>query len=348
MLLTAFALMTVFWLVPFLTERFAQRKLAFEAPEQVAAQSAQAKPQAILSNTVSTLHFSEGESVYPVDISIYGGKLLFAAGEQADAFVRFDPETGLAEQLDIRPENDFLRAPVENADALFYLDALSEGGGSIRRVDKATGENTILCAASAGARKLLLEEPYLVWTEQADKTRTRLVAYDYQTGKSVTLALFDNDSPYASSQPSLKSGQVLYADEDADQAGCSLICAVLPNTGTRLDYAAGAYVHDPKSAGDRWAYLAGDHGDNADLYVVNGGGTPRRIARGATDFDITPACVAFGRDETVFAYLFADDRIYVLSETATNAQFVLAAGDYVIWRDCTNPKAPVWKYIKVV
>lgn len=297
-LLTAFALLTVFWLVPFLTERFAERKLALEAPQQVAAQSAQTKPQAILSNAVSTLRFSEDESVYPVDLSLYDGKLLFAAGEKADALMRLDLETGVSERLDIRPENDFLRAPVENADTLFYLDALTEGGGSIRRVDKAAGENTILCAVSAGARKLLLEEPYLVWTEQADKTRTRLVAYDYQTGKSVTLALFESGSPYASSQPSLKSGQVLYADEDEGKAGCSLICAVLPDTGARLEYAAGTYVHDPKSAGDRWAYLAGDHGENADLYVVSGGGTPRRIARGVTDFDVTPTCVAFGRDET--------------------------------------------------
>ncbi len=107
-------------------------------------------------------------------------------------------------------------------------------------------------------------------------------------------------------------------------------------------------MHDPKSAGDRWAYLSGNHDTNSDLYVSVGGEAAKRIARGVIDFDITPSCVVFSRDETVYAYVFSDDKTYVLSETSTNSQFVMAGDDYALWRDMTSPALPLWKYIKVV
>ena len=78
-----------------------------------------------------------------------------------------------------------------------------------------------------------------------------------------------------------------------------------------------------------------------------GGGAPKRIASGVIDFDITQSCVVFSRDETVYAYVFADDKTYLISETGTNAQFVMAGEDYALWRDMSDPAQILWKYIRV-
>ena len=141
---------------------------------------------------------------------------------------------------------------------------------------------------------------------------------------------------------------MIFADADAQNPGSSLIRTILLADNSRWDFAAGSFVHDPKSAGDRWAYLSGNHDENSDLYVSVGGGAAKRVASGVIDFDITPSSVVFSRDETVYAYVFADDKTYVISETGTNAQFVMAGGSYAIWRDMSDPAQTLWKYLRVV
>ena len=79
-----------------------------------------------------------------------------------------------------------------------------------------------------------------------------------------------------------------------------------------------------------------------------GGGAPKKVASGVIDFDITQNCVVFSRDETVYAYVFADDKTYLISETGSNAQFVMAGGSYAIWRDMSDPAQTLWKYLRVV
>ncbi len=347
------ALMTIFVFVPLLSEWLQEGGPLFSDETAAAMPTATVEPaNPILSNPVGTVQFGEGYGMPAavVDPSIYENEILFATGADenaCDRLVRLDPETGAFENIEVTRENDTLRYPVENADTIVYIDAKTDGGGSIRMLNKTTGENTVLCDLAGEIPKLQFEAPYLVWTERADGETGKLMVCDVTTGELVTLAVL-TDASYAASDPSLKSGQVLYADADAASEGNSLIRTVLLSDGSRWDYAAGSYVHDPKSAGDRWAYLSGNHDGDSDLYVCLGGGSPRRVARGVVDFAITPTCVVFNRDETVFAYVFSDDKTYVLSGTGTNSQLVAAGGDYALWRDMTDPASPVWKYIRVV
>ncbi len=338
-----------FLLVPYLARRMASGTPEAESTPRTGAAAA----HPILSNAVGTVRYGEGYGMPTavVDPSVYEDAILFATGASenaCDRLVRLNPETGAFESIAVARENDTLRYPSENADTIVYIDAKDGGGGSIRKLDKATQENVVLCKFSCGMPRLQFEAPYLVWTERALDGSGKLMVCDSTTGELLTLALFGADSPYAASDPSIKSGQVLYADADPSSEGESLIRTLLLSDGSGWDYAAGGYVHDPKSAGDRWAYLSGDHGAEGDLYIVVGGGKARRIARGAVDFAITSTCVVYNRDETVFAYVFSDDKTYILSETGANAQLVAAGGDYAIWRDRTAPGAPVWQFIRVV
>lgn len=352
-LLAAFALLTVYVIVPFITARVQSGEPLFsgESTASVAEETAPPK-NPILSNTVKTVQYGEGYGLPTavVDPSVYDGRILFATGADenaCDRFVRLDPVTGAFENIEAERTNSTLRSPVENAEVLIYTDVKSAGGGTIRMIDKATRENTALAEFTMGVPKLSLEAPYLVWMERTGETSAKLMVCDITSGELLTLAVF-TDSAYADSAPSIKSGQVLYADADETNPGSSLIRTVLLSDNSRWDYSAGSYVHDPESAGDRWAYLSGNHDGESDLYVSIGGGSPMRVARGVIDFDITPSCVVFSRDETVYAYVFSDNKTYVLSETGTNSQFVMAGGDYALWRDMTDPENPLWKYIKVI
>ncbi len=352
-LLAAVVLLVVLVVIPSVKARLDSGATLFGSTPAVTSVKETAAPQnPVVINEVKTVQFGEGYGLPAavVDPSVFGGEILFAtgAGEDAcDRLVRLNPETGTYVNIEIPLVNDTIRYPVEDANIILYADCKTDGGGSIVRLDKSTGETAALAEFVMEAPKLSLESPYAVWTERTDESIAKLTVCEAATGELLTLAVF-RDSPYAESDPSIKSGQVIYADEDATIPGSSLIRTVLLSDNSRWDYAAENYVHDPKSAGDRWAFLSGNHDGESDLYVSVGGEAARRVAVGVVDFDITPSCVVFSRDESVYAYVFSEDRTYVISETGTNAQFVMAGGDYALWRDMTDPEVPLWKYMKVV
>lgn len=353
LLLAVFAVLTVSVLMPFLTQRLQSGDSLFD--ETITSETAKETAPPInpmLINQVKTVQYGAGYGlpIAVVDPSVYAGEILFATGateNACDRLVRLNPETGSFVNIDIERMNDTVRYPVESAGVILYADCKTGGGGSVVRLDKATGKTSVLSEFALEAPKLALEAPFAIWTERTDATTAKLMVCDITNGELLTLAVFSG-SPYAESHPSIKSGQVIYADADSANAESSLIRTVLLTDNSRWDFSAGSYVHDPKSAGDRWAYLTGNHDGESDLFVSVGGSAPSRIARGVIDFDITPTCVVFSRDETVYAYAFADNKTYVLSETGTNSQFVMAGGDYALWRDMSNPDQPLWKYLKVV
>jgi hypothetical protein len=351
--LAALVLIVVFVVMPFINARVQSGVSLFgsAAPVVETVKQTAAPQNPILTNEVKTVQFGEGYGLPTavVDPSVFDGEILFATGASenaCDRLVRLNPETGAFTNIAITRINDTIRYPVENETVLLYADCKTAGGGSIVRLDKATGEVAVMAEFALDAPKLLFEAPYAVWTERTDGSTAKVMVCDVTSGELLTLAVLNNSS-YAESAPSIKSGQVIYADADTQNPGSSLIRTVLLSDNSRWDFSAGTYVHDPKSAGDRWAYLSGNHDAQSDLYVSIGGGAPKRVASGVIDFDITHTCVVFSRDETVYAYVFADDKTYVISETGTNAQFVMASEDYALWRDMSDPEQILWKYIKV-
>lgn len=351
--LAAIVLIAVFVAIPLVNARLSSGTPLFAStPKAEAARQTASPLNPILTNEVKTVQFGAGYGLPTavVDPSIYGEEILFATGASenaCDRLVRLNPETGAFVNIALARVYDTIRYPVESADAILYADCKADGGGSIVRLDKTTGESTVLAEFALDAPKLMLELPYAVWMERTADTTAKIMVCDISNGELLTLAVLTR-AAYAVSAPSIKSGQVIYADADASNPGSSLIRTVLLSDNSRWDYAAGTFVHDPKSAGDRWAYLSGNHDASSDLYISIGGAAAKRVAAGVIDFDITPTCVVFGRDETVYAYVFAQDKTYVISETGSNAQFVMASGSYALWRDMSDPTQPLWKYLRVV
>jgi hypothetical protein len=351
--LAAIVLIVVFVAMPIFGARLSSGAPLFGSTPKAEAAPQTASPlNPILTNEVKTVQFGAGYGLPAavVDPSVFGDEILFATGvseNACDRLVRLNPETGAFVNIAFPRINDTIRYPVESEDVILYADCKTDGGGSIVRLDKATGETAVLAEFALDAPKLMLEPPYAVWTERTAGSTAKLMVCDVASGELLTLAVLTR-AAYADSAPSIKSGQVIYADADAQNLGSSLIRTVLLSDNSRWDFAAGTFVHDPKSAGDRWAYLSGNHDANSDLYISVGGGAAKRVAAGVIDFDITPSCVVFGRDETVYAYVFAEDKTYVISETGTNAQFVMAGGNYALWRDMSDTAQPLWKYLRVV
>jgi len=350
--LAAIVLIAVFVAVPLITARVNAGSLNGETPSTETVKQTASPVNAILTNEVKTVQFGEGYGLPTavVDPSVFGDEILFATGTSenaTDRLVRLNPTTGAFVNIAIARIYDTIRYPVESADVILYADCKTAGGGSIVRLNKATGETTVLAEFAQDVPKISLEAPYAVWTERTANTIAKVMVCDVTNGELLTLAVL-NGAAYAESAPSIKSGQVIFADADAQNPGKSLIRTVLLADNSRWDFAAGSFVHDPKSAGDRWAYLSGNHDTSSDLYISVGGGAAKRVASGVINFDITPTCVVFSRDETVYAYVFADDKTYVISETGTNAQFVMAGGSYALWRDMTDAAQTLWKYLRVV
>ena len=351
--LAALVLVVVFVAMPLINARISSGQPLFGKDVAPVTAKQTASPQnPILTNEIKTVQFGEGYGLPTavVDPSVFGDEILFATGASenaCDRLVRLNPETGAFVNIEIARINDTIRYPVDSADVILYADCKSAGGGSIVRLNKTTGEIAVLSEFALEAPKLSFEPPYAVWTERTASTSAKVMVCDVTNGELLTLAVLTG-AAYTESAPSIKSGQVIYADADTANPGKSLIRTVLLADNSRWDFAAGSFVHDPKSAGDRWAFLSGNHDASSDLYISVNGAAARRVASGVIDFNITPTSVIFSRDETVYAYVFADDKTYVISETGTNAQFVMAGGNYALWRDMSDSALPLWKYLKVV
>ena len=174
-ILAAIVLVAVFVAVPLISARVNAAVTDGNTPAQTTLKQTASPVNAILTNEVKTVQFGEGYGLPTavVDPSIYGDEILFATGadeNSCDRLVRLNPTTGAFTNIAITRINDTLRYPVESADVILYADCKSAGGGSIVRLDKATGETAVLAEFAQDVPKLSLESPYAVWTERTAGT----------------------------------------------------------------------------------------------------------------------------------------------------------------------------------
>ena len=163
--LAALVLVVVFVALPLINARVSSGQPLFGNSPAVEPAKQTASPlNPILTNEVKTVQFGEGYGLPTavVDPSVFGDEILFATGateNACDRLVRLNPETGAFENIALTRIHDTIRYPVESADVILYADCKSAGGGSIVRLDKATGETAVLAEfaqhAPPGSRMVL-------------------------------------------------------------------------------------------------------------------------------------------------------------------------------------------------
>lgn len=346
--LAAFILLVAFVLVPSMIRWFQTGIVWNPAPVRSPAPTVQ--PQdSIGSSMIREFPFDPALGINAIlDPSVHGGSLLFVAGADTSVpnrLIRYDLTTGETQDVAVTIHNDAVRMPAESARYLVYFDQKSEGGGSVRVIDKALRTDTAVCDVRFGVPRLFVEAQYLVFTERTDVGAYRVNAVDLGTMESVAIAVIEDDD-YGVSLPSLASGQALYAARNADRPAESVIESVRLDTGAPFTFDPGTYVHDPKSNGDCWAWMTGNHDGGSALYLSERGGAPMLIARGIADFYILRTALVYCRDEAIYAYAFSDGRTYVLSEAGVKAQLLTAMNGYVVWRDVTDPADVRYKFLK--
>ncbi len=285
-----------------------------------------------------------------------GGSMLFAAGNAESgnvpmsALLSYNIKTGATERLNVKLENDSFVSPTWNGRWIVYLDGKIKGGGVIRAVNRETQRSYEVKEVFVGQPKLMLDGDVLIWTEQTGTTMDKLFACDLKTMETATVQMFSN-SRYGLSKASIAGGQILYADEDPNQSGdaeTSAIYCVNIEDGKVTIASVGTYVHDPRTNGRYWAWLDSDHGENAALYVSRAGGeSPRKIAQGVVDFEITSTFVAYGAEEKIYVYFFDDRSTHEITPQRESAQFVSASENYVLWTDVTFRERDVLKFAKI-
>lgn len=295
---------------------------------------------ALISSRVQTLRLApeDGEAVL-ADPAIAGGELLYASGpdeEHLDRIVRVNLETGKRITLTPALANDCLRMPRASGDYLVWFDAKAAGGGSIcMQGDR--GETTVLVELQSGLPALYLDGSYLVFTAETGLA-VKLYAIDLTSMESVTLAVL-SDAAYAASAPSVFEGRVYYAAADGVRTA-GLTDGALATVETET------FVHDPRAAGGGVIWLSGNHDENTDLYYRPAEGETLILAWSVVDAAAADGCALYGRDGTVYAYLFAGETFYMLSGAEEYAQLVTAGGDYALWRVLAE-SGPVYRYLKV-
>lgn len=349
-LLAALVLGVALVVVPYLS-RWADSGLPYPwskpTPVPTATPNPTPTPHPVASNPVQTFRLDAQTGCARVaDPSVFAGGMLFAAGAESpvyDHLFRLDLASGALDPVELVPENDTFRYPVESENYLAVLDAYSGGGGAIRALDKASGEWKTVKTVGYGHPKLQLEGKYLVWTERTGESESRLYACDLESLESATVAVFDS-AVYGASAPCLIEGRIVYADGTAEDG---MIHSVWIEGGAPSSFSTGGYVHDPKAIGTHWAWVCGNHDENSDLYVAVNSVAPVCIARGVADFGLTADAAIYSLNEMIFCCLFSDDHTYILSKPESRAQLLTASGGYAVWRELGSKAQDTIQYMKI-
>lgn len=341
------ALAVIFLLVPALSGRLDFAGLL--AGEKTAPPVPTAEMPALLTEpaTEFTLDTKRGEAVL-LDPAVSGGTLTYASGASetdCDRLVTYDLATKKRKSYTPARENDCLRMPRLCGKRLVYFDAKAGGGGSVRLFDPGTGEAQTLLTLSAGMPRLFCDGTYLLLRAQTSEGATKLYAFDLTTFEAVALCVYE-DPAYALSDPGVSGGSACYAVPSETAPGTARIDTVSLTDGTHASLETGMAAHDVSLRAGALLWLSGNHDDSADLYLSRDGGTPFCIAAGVIDAALCEGCAVYGRDGTVYAYSFYNDKTYMISGAEAYAQLCAAGDDYALWR-VLEDGGPRWYALKV-
>lgn len=302
----------------------------------------------------------EKEIVFPAGMSYtwlsdpycFNGEIICSAGKLVNgkalmcALLKYNISTGKVSELPIKARNDHLIYPVFNEKYLVYFDANQKnGGGDICALDlkNSSAEPKIIKKVYVGQPEIKLWDEYIAWTERTGSERDKIFVCHIPTEETTVVQYF-NSSGYGASMPYFENGKLIWAGEDSTRARCSSINYISLNETSIGELYPGVYVHDPETNGKYYAWLDGPHGPSAKLYVWDGSGTPVAAAEGVVEFGIAENFVAYGKDETVWIYVFENGKSYRLTPERENTQFLGVSGGYVMWMDVTSRERDIIKY----
>lgn len=291
------------------------------------------------------------------DPYFYKGRLIFAAGKLigSDAEMRrlimYDPTTRAGETLKYTPVNDHLLFPRFNDDYLVYFDAKKEGGGNIMVCDikNGYGDPMLLKEVFAGQVELMLDGKYLAWTERTGSKMDKLFVCDIESRETAVVQMFSN-SIYGQSLPSLRNGTLVWADAGDVADGVeinSTLYYIEMNQSTVSTYKANTYVHDPEKVGENWAWLDAHHSEDTNLYYMQTGSEPKKIAEGVVEFGMDEKFLAYTKNEALYVYIYEKDETYKVTPEHEKAQFLGVSDGKVIWMDVTSRERDIMKFAEI-
>ncbi len=285
------------------------------------------------------------EYQYASDFSVAGDTILFVVGNYTPdgtaAFTRailYDTRTGHATYQKLELSYKSIRHPQMNDKWIVYLDALGAGGGQLRVYDRASGENRILKTVHMGLPVPALWEDTVFWVERTGTSRDKLFGCDLVTGESVTLELFASTDAGISAA-STGGGKLVYA------AGPGVLKTLDLATGEEREDRFDIPVHDPKTDGRNVVFLAGFHGEDSALMLMDEGGKLITIANGVADFALADGAVVYGTLDKTYVYFLDDGATFCLTRPIESAMFLGAGSDFAIWMDVTWRDRDIIEYM---
>lgn len=289
------------------------------------------------------------------DPYFFKDSMIFTIGKIVDSsahmnkLMRYDSAAKTVSELEYPLANDHFMYPKFNEKWMVWLDTKITGGGSIMVCDlEKNSAPEILKTVYTGQPELRLLGDYLVWTERTGTRADKLFACDLTTRESVTLEVLSGS--YGQSKPFIYDDVIVWAGANTAESGTAAITSCINyvhlSSKTIAHLSPGTYVHDPQYNGRYFAWLTGHHGPETALYISTGA-EPVLVAEGVVDFAICKNFVAYGKDETVWVYMFRDKQSYRVSPEREKAQFLGASDEKVIWMDVTFRTRDIMKFAPV-
>lgn len=301
---------------------------------------------------------AEMQYTYFSDPYCFNNTIIFSAGKVTDGkallntLIQYSLEDDTVTALPYAPKNDHLLFPVFNDKWLVFFDAKYSGGGSIYCVDltDASAVPREIKEVYVGQPELKLSGDYMAWMERTGTEKDKLFVCDLNTEETTALQSFTN-SAYGTSLPSFVDELLLWADEDdtyyEDGRTTSSIHYIKIGESTIKEFLPGTYVHDPEGDGEHFAWLDSHHGQNSILYVSNGTDKPKAVAEGVVEFGFSDEFVAYGMNDAIWIYVFANQKTYRITPEREMTQFLGVSGNCVMWMDVTSRERDVIKYAKL-
>lgn len=301
---------------------------------------------------------AEMQYTYFSDPYCFDDTIIFSAGKVTDGqaildtLIQYNIADSSVKELSYKPQNDHLLFPIFNDKWLVFFDAKYEGGGFICCVDltaESPAPRTIK-EVYVGQPELKLSGDYIAWIERTGTGRDKLFVCDLNTEETATVQSF-TDSPYGTSLPSFMNDLLIWADEDdtyyEDGRTTSSIRYIKFGESTISEFLPGTYVHDPEGDGEHFAWIDAHHSRSTNLYVSNATDAPYLIAQGVVEFGFSKNFVAYGMNDAIWVYVFANRKTYRITPEREMAQFLGVSESCIMWMDVTSRERDVIKFARL-
>ncbi len=271
---------------------------------------------------------------------ICGNEIVFSTGETINGSYFYNKiivydinteETHEIEAFDMKYDN-FINCLISK-NFIVCIDACKSGGGRIIAYDREKEELFAIKDYLFASPVISMYDDIICFMQQTDSDSDKLYVYDLKTREGVCVKKFSSPNSFPTSA-TISDGRVIYAKHNSEGESTLILHNIF--AGSEKSTVLDKYATSPASNGRYTFYLAGEPGNQHELWMMLANGESSMLTDGVLNFKISDDFVAYTKDEAIYIYSFNTKMTYQLTSNLTRGILSSVNGNMVCWYDITS------------